>query len=71
MKLIANATEQELTINFTLEQDGNDVNILLNGELVAYFSMRGEKVQLELVLDLPNNIKHLVHTEEDGNLFAN
>jgi hypothetical protein len=39
--------EDETPAVFSLVKDGEDVNVLCNGEVVIYFTLEGEKITLE------------------------
>jgi hypothetical protein len=59
MKIEANGVS-EPSINFTLEQEGGDVNIMANGELIAYFHVSPEgDVYLQLVSGIEGDVMGL------------
>jgi hypothetical protein len=47
MKLTANKASNDV-VNFQLVEVGADVNILANGNLIAFFAVRHGKILLEL-----------------------
>jgi hypothetical protein len=48
MKLLTGVNVEETRV-FYMEQDGNDINIMCNGELIVYFRVSGDKIMLETV----------------------
>jgi hypothetical protein len=60
-------------VNITLSQDGADVDILVNGHLVAFFQVQDGKVTLELdsELNYSDELSELLNLTADGFLVAN
>lgn len=68
LALIAGGDSSIKPVNITLEQDDNDVNIRVNGEFIAYFSVENEKISLNLVTVSRSGI---FNTTTDGRIKVN
>lgn len=49
MTRLSVAGSKQPSMEFSLEQDGNEVNLLANGEVIGYFANSSEGVYLELI----------------------
>jgi hypothetical protein len=62
--------QENTTVVIELRMDDGDVDLLVNGELVAYFKGNGQnKTHLEMVL-LTGKAKQFVKADEDGFIVA-
>ena len=67
MKLLIEGAKPTDQINFKLEQDGNEVNILADGNIVAYFAIYNNKVSLDLV-GLTTKHQEVFNMDDEGYL---
>jgi hypothetical protein len=60
MRITANGSS-EPSINFTLEEESGDVNIMANGHLIAYFhiDVDSHEVHLQLVFGINGDVEGL------------
>ena len=65
MKLLVEGAKPKDQINFKLEQDGNEVSILADGNIVAYFSVYNNKVSLD-VIGLTTKQQEVFNTDDEG-----
>ena len=65
MKLLVEGAKPKDQINFKLEQDGNEVSILADGNIVAYFSIYNNKVSLD-VIGLTTKQQEVFNTDDEG-----
>ena len=65
MKLLIEDAKPTYHINFKLEQNGDEVNILANGNIVAYFAIYNNKVSLDLI-GLTTKQKEVFNTDDEG-----
>jgi len=65
MKLRIEGAKPTEQINFKLEQDGDEVNILADGNIVAYFSIYNNKVSLD-VIGLTTKQQEVFNTDDEG-----
>ena len=65
MKLLIEDVKPTYHINFKLEQDGNEVSILADGNIVAYFSIYNNKVSLD-VIGLTTKQQEVFNTDDEG-----
>ena len=65
MKLLVEGAKPKDQINFKLEQDGDEVSILANGNMVAYFAIYNNKVSLDLI-GLTTKQKEVFNTDDEG-----
>ena len=67
MKLLVEGAKPKDQINFKLEQDGNEVSILADGNIVAYFSIYNNKVSLD-VIGLTTKQQEVFNTDDKASL---
>ena len=67
MKLRIEGAKPTEQINFKLEQDGDEVSILANGNMVAYFAIYNNKVSLD-VIGLTTKQQEVFNTDDEGYL---
>ena len=65
MKLLVEGAKPKDQINFKLEQDGDEVNILADGNIVAYFAIYNNKVSL-YVITLTIKHQEVFNTDDEG-----
>ena len=65
MKLLIEGAQPTDQINFKLEQDGDEVSILANGNMVAYFAIYNNKVSLD-VIGLTTKQQEVFNTDDEG-----
>ena len=65
MKLRIEGAKPTEQINFKLEQDGDEVSILANGNMVAYFAIYNNKVSL-YVITLTIKHQEVFNTDDEG-----
>jgi len=65
MKLLIEGAKPTDQINFKLEQDGDEVSILANGNMVAYFAIYNNKVSLD-VIGLTTKQQEVFNTDDEG-----
>ena len=65
MKLLVEGAKPKDQINFKLEQDGDEVSILANGNMVAYFAIYNNKVSLD-VIGLTTKQQEVFNTDDEG-----
>ena len=65
MKLLIEDAKPTYHINLKLEQNGDEVNILANGNIVAYFTIYNNKVSLDLI-GLTTKQKEVFNTDDEG-----
>ena len=65
MKLLIESAKPTDQINFKLEQDGDEVNILADGNVVAYFAIYNNKVSLD-VISLTTKQQEVFNTDDEG-----
>ena len=65
MKLLIEDAKPTYHINFKLEQNGDEVNILANGNIVAYFAIYNNKVSLD-VIGLTTKQQEVFNTDDEG-----
>jgi hypothetical protein len=60
MRITANGSS-EPSINFTLEEESGDVNIMANGKLIAYFHLNVDstEVYLQLITGIDGDVDGL------------
>ena len=64
MRFIADTTKAAKPVVVSLQQDGDEVNILVNGAIVAWFAGVGEKGHLHRVVCLGSRAAEVLEMDE-------